>query len=102
MKHDIHYDFILSDSVAQRLNASAHELDTKIIKASGDDCTLLWYAWSSEAADILLRKYKELIRAISSVRDELLTEAEEIDRISRLMRIKEEEAVRLANERGVQ
>ena len=101
MKHDIHYNFILSDNVAEKLTASAHDVNNRIIKPSDDDCMLLWYAWNSQAADIFVRKYKELIGEVSSVRDELLAEAEEINRISRVMRIKEEEATRLASERGV-
>ena len=101
MKHDIHYDFTLSDGVAEKLNASAHELNTHIIKPSDDDCTLLWYAWNSQASELFVRKYRDFIGELSSVRDELFAEAEEINRISRIMRIKEEEAARLATEREV-
>ena len=99
MKHDIHYDFALSDGVAEQLSAAAHELNTKLIRPADDDCTLLWYAWNSQASEQYVRKYRELIGALSSVRDELFSEAEEINRISRVMRIKEEEAARLAKER---
>lgn len=96
---DIRYDFNLSDSVSQRLKASAQDIDNRIIKPSDDDCTLLWYAWNSRAADVFVHKYQQLVDELAGVRDDLLCQAEEIDRISRVMRIKEEEAVRLANER---
>lgn len=91
----------MSDSVSEKLTACAHCIDDKTVKKSDDDCTMLWYAWNSQAADIFVHKYRQLIGELADVRDELLQEAEEIDRISRVMRIKEEEAKRIARERSV-
>lgn len=99
MKNDIRYDFNLSDSVSEELSASAQTINNQIIRTSDSDCSMLWYAWNSDASEIFVRKYRELTNELASVRDELLKEAEEIDRISRVMHIKEEEAKRLAVQR---
>ena len=98
---DIHYDFNLSDTVSERLASSAQVINEKIIKPSDNDCTLLWYAWDSHAADIFVLKYRQFIGELSLVRDELIKQSEEIDRVSRIMHIKEEEAKRLASERRI-
>lgn len=98
MNGKITYDFNLSKSVTVHLEEIADDINKTIVKKLPDDEVLFSRSWNSEIAEQFFCKYTHLIQNYEVLKDRLLYEAEQLDKISRHMFLIEQEAKKLAIE----
>lgn len=98
MNEKITYDFNLSNSVSKHLEEIADDINKTIVKNLSEDEVLFSRSWNSETADQFFCKYRHLIHNYEILKDQLIYEVEQLNKISRHMFLIEQEAKKLAIE----
>ena len=101
MENKFEYDFNLCKRCMSRLEEVSSMLDSKIVAPSADDMTLLAGTVECDASKVMLNKYDDFINHIRGIKEDINYCVEELDILSRRMLNTEEEAERIAAQRGL-
>lgn len=100
--NSIDYDFLLSASVAGKLEETATSINNNIVRVLQSEVMSLSGSWQGETAELCFDKCVLLAEEISCIRDEIFSYAEQIKKVSRHIYLVEQEAKRIAESKREQ